>query len=222
MRRLHAMVLAGVLACGTQAFAQTRRPDPPPLPPPSLEISGVAMLGLMNFAATESFDAALDKHIGSIFGGGARVGLPWGGLFVDVGAWQFRSDGQRVFVYNDEVFSLGVPLDVTITPIELSGGWQFRFRRAPQFRPYVLGGYSSYRYQEVSDFATDAENVDERFNGYHLAAGAEFPIHRWLGVAWEVNWTSVPDAIGDAGVSARFSETDLGGASLRFKILIGR
>jgi hypothetical protein len=226
MTRLRAMVLAGVLGCGTQAFAQAarpaQRPEPPPLPPPTLEISGVAMLGLTSFTATESFDAALDSHVGSIFGGGVKVGLPLGGLFVGVEAWHFGHVGERVFLFEGKDFSLGIPLEVTITPIELSAGWQFRFRRAPRFRPYVSGGISSYAYREVSDFATDAENLEERFTGYHLAAGAEFPIERWLGVGWELNWTSVPDAIGEGGVSKAFNETNLGGTSLRMKITIGR
>ena len=58
------------------------------------------------------------------------------------------------------------------------------------------------------------KNVDERFSGYHLVGGVEYKITRWLGVAGEVTWTTVPDAIGEAGVSAAFDETDLGGTTL--------
>jgi len=225
MTRLHAIVLVCVLGCGTQAFAQgarpPRRPDPPPLPPPTLEVGGFAMLGLMNFTATDTFDA-LGSPIGSIYGGGVTVGLPLGGLFVSLGGWRFSQRGERVFLFDDEVISLGIPTKITITPIELSGGWRFRLRRSPQFRPYVSGGISSYRYQEVSDFATDAENVDERFTGFHLAGGAEFRVERWVGVGMELSWSSVPDAIGDAGVSKAFNETNLGGAAIRMKITIGR
>ena len=36
------------------------------------------------------------------------------------------------------------------------------------------------------------------------------------------NWTTVPDAIGESGLSAAFNESNLGGASFRFKITIGR
>jgi opacity protein-like surface antigen len=180
------------------------------------------MLGLMNFTAADSFEVTLGSRYGSIFGGGVRVGVPVGGLFIDIGAAQFRKSGQRVFVFEGQEFSLGIPLEVTITPLEISGGWQFRFRRAPEFRPYIAGGLTSYRYQEVSDFATDAENVDDRFSGYHLTGGAEFRVASWMGVGWELNWTSVPDAIGTRGVSAVFDESDLGGSSFRFKIMIGR
>lgn len=210
----------------TDAFAQAkprpRRPLPPPLPPPALEIGGYAMLGLMNFMSADSFEVVVGSPLGTIVGGGVRVGLPLGGLFVDVGAWQFRGSGQRVFIFEGEEFPLGIPLDVTITPLEISGGWQFRFRRAPEFRPYIAGGITSYRYQEVSEFARDAENADDRFDGYRLAGGAAFQVARWIGVAWELNWTSVPDALGKGGVSAAFDESNLGGGSFRFKITIGR
>jgi hypothetical protein len=123
-----------------QAKPRPRRPLPPPLPPPTLEIGGYAMLGVMNFTAADSFDAILGSGSGTIFGGGARLGLPFGGLFVDVGAWRFRGDGERVFVFDGQEFPLDIPVEITITPLELTAGWQFRFRRAPRFRPYVGGG----------------------------------------------------------------------------------
>jgi hypothetical protein len=215
----------GMLLGGTNdVFAQASPQRQPPASAPSrgIEIGGYAMLGLINFTAADAFDVTVGSPLGSMFGGGVRAGLPIGGLFVNIGAWRYRGSGTRVFMFEGEEFSLGIPLTVTITPLEVSGGWQFRFRGAPQFRPYIAGGYTSYGYQEVSDFATDAENVDERFGGYHLAGGAEFHLEQWIGVAWEANWTSVPDAIGQGGVSAVFDETNLGGASLRFKITIGR
>jgi hypothetical protein len=224
MTRLQAAVFACVLACGSQALAQTPRPpwrsEPPPLAPPTLNVSGFVTLGLMSFTATDTFDT-FGSPVGSILGGGARVGLPLGGLFVSVGGWRFSQTGERVFIFDDEVFSLGTPMEVTITPLEFAAGWRFRLRRSPQFRPYVSGGISSYGYKEVSEFASAEENVDERFTGYHLAAGAEFHMERWLGAGVELNWTSVPDAIGDAGVSRVFNETNLGGTSIRMIIRIG-
>jgi hypothetical protein len=217
-----ALVLAGAIEASAQTRPRPARPAPPPLPPPTLEIGGYAMLGLMNFTAADSFDVILGSPSGTIFGGGARVGLPFGGLFVDVGAWRFRGEGERAFVFDGQEFPLGIPVEVQITPLELTAGWQFRFRRAPRFRPYIGGGLSSYGYKETSEFATDAENVDERFNGYHLLGGAEYRVSRWIALAGEAAWTTVPDALGDGGVSAQFDETDLGGTSVRFKIIIGR
>src|SRR5262249_9526004 len=150
-------------------------------------------------------------------GGGAHLGLPWGGLFAEVGAWRFHEEGERVFIANGTRFPLGIHEDVTLTPIEISGGWRFRFRKLPKFFPYAAAGLPSMRYQETSDFSAADEDVDENFGGYHLSVGAEYKILRWLGVAGEAQWTTVPDAIGNGGVSATFQENELGGKALRFK-----
>ena len=222
MRARTLMLLAALLAGPLSADALAQANPRPAAPPRGLELGGYALVGLMNFTAADTFDAGLGSPYGSIFGGGVRMGLPVGGLFVDVGAWQFRDSGQRVFVFNGREFPLDEALHVTITPLEVSGGWQFRFRRAPQFRPYVAGGFTAYRYKETSEFAAASENVEEWFNGYQVAGGVEFPVQQWIGVAWEGTWSRVPDAIGEGGLSAAFNETDLGGASFRFKITIGR
>lgn len=219
------LALLCVLALAADTFAQAKpRPQTPPPPPRSrsIAISGYAMFGRINFTAADSFEVILGKPSGPIFGGGARVGLPLGGLFVDVGAWRFRGEGERVFVFGGQEFPLGIPVEITVTPLELIAGWQFRFRRLPMLRPYVAAGYTSYGYQETSEFATGAENFDERFPGYHLGGGVEYRIARWLGLGGEFTWTTVSDAIGESGVSAEFDETDLGGTSFRFKITIGR
>jgi hypothetical protein len=205
-----------------QGKPRLRRPLPPPLPPPTLEIGGYAMLGMMNFTAADSFDVILGSPSGMIFGGGARVGLPLGGLFVDVGAWRFGGEGERVFVFEGREFPLGIPVEITITPLELTGGWQFRFRRAQRFRAYVGGGLTSYGYKETSPSMAATEQVDERFSGYHVLGGAEYRVRRWIALGGDVNWATVPDAIGDGGVSAAFDESDLGGTSFRFKITIGQ
>lgn len=180
------------------------------------------MFGNVFFTATESFDATLGTASGPIFGGGARVGLPWGGLFVDVGGWRFHGEGERAFVFDGEVIPLGIPIDVTVTPIEISGGWRFRIRSLPRLTPYAAGGLTAMKYHESSEGSTTADDVDDTFSGYHLLGGAEYKITRWLGVAGEASWTTVPDAIGESGVSAAFNETDLGGTTIRFKVTIGR
>ncbi|HET9705788.1 MAG TPA: hypothetical protein VFP85_17230, partial [Vicinamibacterales bacterium] len=94
--------------------------------------------------------------------------------------------------------------------------------QAPRLTPYVAGGITSYGYRETSDFAAASEEVDDRFTGYHLMGGATVRLTRWLGVGGEFAWTTVPDAIGSGGVSAEFNEDNLGGTSLRLKIVIGR
>ena len=214
-----ALALLGALAA-SPAAAQRRTTRQPSAS--SIEIGGYAMVGQFSFAASESFDAILGTTSGVIFGGGATVGLPFGGLFVDVGAWQYSGSGERVFVVGDEIFPVGIPVDIEIVPIEISAGWKFRIRSLPKLIPYVAGGYTSFGYKETSSFSGAAEDLDERFGGYHLRGGAEFKLTSWLGVAGEVAWTSVPDALGNGGVSETFNEDNLGGTSFRARITVGR
>ena len=188
--------------------------------PPSIE--GYATFGNINFTAAESFETITGSSSGPLVGGGIRIGLGLGGLFFDVGAWRYRAEGERVFVYNDEVFPLGIPVDISVTPIEISGGWKFRLRRLPKLIPYAAAGLTSMQYQETSDFAITGENVHAIYPGYHVTGGAEYKVRRWLGVAGEASWTTVPDAIGESGVAQRFSDSDLGGTTLRLKVTIGQ
>ena len=69
--------------------------------------------------------------------------------------------------------------------------------------------------------ATD-DDVSDRFNGFHLTGGADFRLARWIAVGGDVAWTSIADAIGESGASAVFEEDNLGGTSLRVRLILGR
>jgi len=216
------LALLAMAAVAVPAEAQTRTTRRPAPSSRSIQIGGYAMVGHFTFKATDSFEAILGESRGPIFGGGATIGLPFGGLFVDIGAWRFAQSGERVLVLGGEVVPLGIPVEVTIIPVEISAGWRFRIRRLPRLIPYAAGGYTSFGYKETSTFAGAGEDLDERYGGYHLRGGAEFKITRWLGVAGEAAWTTVPDAIGSGGVSEAFNDTNLGGTSIRARITVGR
>jgi len=186
------------------------------------DLGGYATVGNISFTAERSFETILHKSSGLIFGGGARLGLPWGGLYLDVGAWHYRDKGERAFLFNNTVVRLGVPVDVAITPLELSAGWRFRIPRLPQLIPYAAAGVTALSYRETSSFTRTGEDVDELFRGYHFLGGVEYKALPWLGWAFETAVTTVPDAIGEAGVSAAFNEHSLGGTTIRFKMTIGR
>ena len=183
---------------------------------------GFADVGGTRFTAGQSFDAVLGTHTGVVFGGGVEV-LVARDFFVSVRASRFQKDGTRVFVLGDEVFDLGIPTTVHLTPVLVSGGYRFKVGRR-QFVPYVGGGIGWYRYSETSDFAASGEDVSETFTGYHLMGGAEVRLSKLFGVSGEVEWSGVPDALGQNpnSVSAAFDETDLGGLTFRVKIVVGR
>lgn len=206
---LAAIVLAS-LACAMPAEAQS-----------AFMFRGFADVGSRTFTASESFDAVFGSDRGVVFGGGAEAVLPWR-IFAGIRASRFRDTGERVFVLDDEQFNLGIPTTVTITPIEVTAGYRFDF--GARVVPYAGGGIGWHQYEETSQFATEGENVKERFTGYHLLGGVEVRAARWLGAGFEAQWATVPDALGQDpnGVSAEFGETELGGVTARVKVVIGR
>ena len=216
-------VLALALLCANMASAQSRpaqrRPATTRRP---ISIRGFGDLGSTRFTASESFQTILGSASGLVFGGGAEVVLPQN-IFIGVRASRFRRTGNRVFLFDGEPFDLGINTTVTVRPLEFTGGYRFVTPRS-RVVPYAGGGIGWHRYEETSDFSSDTDNVDETFRGYHLMGGAEVRIQRWLGVAGEAQWTTVPDALGKnaSGVSSAFGETNLGGATVRAKVVIGR
>ena len=182
---------------------------------------GFGDVGSTRFAASESFDAVLGTHTGVVFGGGAEV--VFGHIFVGVRASRFQKDGTRVFVSGDEVFELGIPTTIRITPVLITGGYRFA-EDDRRVVPYVGGGIGWHRYSETSDFAADDEDVSETNTGFHLSGGAEVRLGELFGIAGEVEWSRVPDALGQNPntVSAAFDETDLGGVTFRVKFVVGR
>lgn len=193
---------------------------------------GFASLGAITFLAKDSFETSLGSATGGLFGGGGQVLLPWG-LYAEVSAARFRRSGQRVFVGpGNEVFELGIPLSVTVTPIEVTAGWRYQktARRPPLRRlssgwpivPYLGAGFSSFAYRETSEFGDAADEVSDRFTGFHVAGGVEYRVWRWIGVAGEVRWATIADALAGGGVSKAFGEDNLGGTSVRVKIAVGK
>jgi opacity protein-like surface antigen len=216
-------IAAITLLSASAAFAQTRpaqrRPSTTRRP---IAIRGFGDVGSIRFNATESFETILGSSSGLVFGGGGEIVLPQN-IFIGVRASRFRGTGHRVFLFDGEPFDLGIDTTVTVRPLEFTGGYRFV---APGSRviPYAGGGIGWHRYEETSDFSSDADNVDETFRGYHVMGGAEVRIRRWLGVAGEAQFTTVPDALGTnaTGVSSTFGETNLGGTTFRAKVVIGR
>lgn len=134
----------------------------------------------------------------------------------------FARSGSACSCSNGEQFNLGIPTTITVTPVEGTGGYRFDF--GSRVIPYGGAGVGWHRYGETSQFADAAENVDERFTGYHLVGGAEFRLARWIGAAAEAQWATVRDALGadPNSVSHEFDESDLGGVTFRLKVVVGR
>jgi Outer membrane protein beta-barrel domain len=188
---------------------------------PSISIRPFFLATDQSFAAVDTFDTAFGKTYFPFFGGGGQVVFK-GTYFVEITASRFQEDGERAYFSGGKAFRLGIPLTATITPLEVTGGYRFRLPTLPRVRPYVAAGFGSYAYQETSSFADPGENVDTRHAGFVVNGGAEFRLHRWIGVAVDVQYTHVPGILGNGGVSQQAGESDLGGVAARFKAIVGR
>jgi hypothetical protein len=219
-RTILCAIAAAAVVSGAELSAQTRpRPIAPDAPPFSVRLFGDA--GIDTLAAGRSFNAVLGEDRGPIYGGGGELVLR-SNWFVRVAAWRFKEVGERAVRLENQTFRLGIPLTITIVPIEVSAGYRVPLGRRKCLVPYAGGGFSSHSYKETSTFAEANENVSERFTGYQLLGGVEYRLHRLFGLAGEVQWTTVPDAIGAGGLSAEFDEADLGGLVVRARVLFGR
>ena len=185
-------------------------------------VRGLFDVGATTLTATDSFDAVLGTARSTVIGGGGEVVLPQR-IFANVRTSRFEQDGQRVFVFQGEVFDLGIDTTIRLSQVDVTGGYRF-FDLDRRVIPYVGGGLGWHHYEETSEFADPDENVDQTFRGYHIVGGAEVRLGRWFGVGGEVQWTTVPDALGQEpnSVSAAFGETDLGGTSFRVRFVVGR
>lgn len=206
--RTHVVFVLGLWLAGVQtAAAQPER---------RIGLRGFADVGSQAFIATDTFNAIFGDDHGTFAGGGGQ--FRWKNLVFEVSASRFKESGERVFISNGQVFKLGIPTTVTIRPIELTGAW--RFWPVWRFRPYAGGGIGEQRYKESSQFAEASENVEVTDRSYHVVAGAEIRLWRWIAAAAEVRYRTVRDAIGEAGASSEYGEHDLGGTSVAFRVLV--
>jgi hypothetical protein len=199
----------------------------------TLRVAGFAGIGRLSPSAAKSFEAILDTSSGREVALGGQVAFRRGGLrglFVEVEGSRFEETGERAFVSGEEVFRLGIPVEIQLTPLDVTAGYRHVFGRRARpgrpagewpFVPFAGAGVGTLRYRETSDFAENDENVDERFTSYHVMGGLEVTLVKYVTVGVEGRHRWVPDGLGAAGVSREFNETDLGGTSVRLRVGVG-
>ena len=194
-----------------------------------ISMRGFADAGLTIFTASQSFKAILGSPAGAVVGGGVEVGLTRN-VFLSVGASRFSRTGQRVFVFQNQIFKLNESDTITVTPFQLSAGYRFlgprptRITRPPRLTPYAGGGVGWYRFSETSAHSTDADEAKMTTAGYNVLAGVETPIRRWMAAAVDAQWSIVPNAFGDSAssVARLYDEHDLGGFTLSVRVIVGQ
>lgn len=194
--------------------------DRPPPAGPRRSVRGFVQAGWLRFAAGDSFEAVTGSAAGFVYGGGVQFGLS-NGFFLQGSVERYAARGQRVFVHAGQVFALGIPHEVMITPIRLSAGYRRTLR--PGLDGYVGAGGGVHLLEERAPFGPpdgDAAAAG-RHGGGHALFGVETPLRPWLRVGGEGQWTWAPGAIGAAGAAAAFDERDLGGFTFRVKLSVG-
>jgi hypothetical protein len=188
---------------------------------PAVRLRAFVLATEQRFAAGTTFNATLGSRNAPFFGGGVEVVMRRG-LFVDATVSHFNKTGQRAFVNNGEIFQLGIPLKVTLTPIEVSGGYRLRIAGHARVVPYAGVGVGWYSYRETSDVASSGENVDTTHAGFLLVGGVEVRLQQWIRAAADAQYTVIPGILGQGGLSKDLSEKDLGGLAARIRVILGR
>jgi hypothetical protein len=171
------------------------------------------------FTAHDSFEALFDSSFGPAFGAGGQVVFP-NRLFVQGSFERFKKTGGRVIVAGEQLFSVPVPNTVTVTPVLATVG--YRDDRSGRIIGYGAGGIGWHMLEESSPSLLNEESVRKGHLGFHVSGGAEFQIAPFIWLAGEVQWATVPDALGEPGIGAVFDEKDLGGTTFGFKLIVGR
>jgi hypothetical protein len=184
-----------------------------------LSVRGYVTYGSTVFASSESFEAITGETSKAGIGGGATVIGLWRGLFADVGVSQQELDGQRVFIDAGVVYPLGIPVTITMRPVDIAGGWRFFYGR---LSPYAGAGVSLLSYEETADFAESGDNVSESKTGALFLAGVDVAVIRWLHAGAEFRYRAVKGVLGDGGVSDIYGDDQLGGYAFAVRISVGR
>ena len=188
---------------------------------PAVSVRGFVLGAAQRFSAKTTFDAVFGNSVQPFWGGGVQIAFR-GGPFVEVSASRFKKNGQRAVLFNGQPFRLGIPVNTTVMPVELSGGYRFHPAEYSAFRPYAGIGIGWYSYKEASGFSDPGDSVDTRTKGYLANVGIEQRVQRWIGVSFDVQHTHIPGVLGTGGISKDANEKDLGGISGRLRIVVGR
>lgn len=208
-------------ACSIARLSAQTPPATPANRPPAVEFRPFVLATAQRFAAGTTFNATFGSRGAMFYGGGLQVATRRG-LFVDLAVSHLSKAGQRAFVSNGEIFQLGIPLKITITPVEISGGYRMKRPGYARIVPYVGGGVGWYKYGETSEFAASDDNVGTTHAGFLFVGGAEIRIRKWISAAADAQYTAVPGILGQGGLSKDVGENDLGGVAARIRVILGR
>lgn len=212
MRRIGVVVFFAVVISAAPAWAQTSGND---------EFRGRLFVHFegQSMTAKKSFDAVMGSSTMTGIGAGLEVQDVWRGLFVRGGFSRLSKTGERVFVFENEVFSLGIPVEATLTPLEVAAGWRFKPVTSRAVVPYLGVGALFLKYKEHTDGDPSDDDVNETYRGVAIFGGIEVPVWRKLSAGAEAGWRTA-NVIEPRGAMGAFGEKNLGGVTFRVMLSI--
>ena len=208
-----ALALAIGLASPVSSANQARELRPPPRVP--FDFRGYLHFDEVFMSASQSFDAVVGTSSLTAGGVGVDVLNLWRGVFARAGLARMGGHGSRVFVAGGDVVPLNVPVAVSLRTFELGAGWRYAHPRYPNYVFYGGADLLHVGYREKSKLADETDVTTDGFWGNALFGGVEIRIWKRIVAGGEVQFRSVPNALGEGGVSALYQETNLGGFAIR-------
>jgi hypothetical protein len=198
------------------SFEDQRVPYRRPAPTLPIGVRVFAAVDVERMLAKQSFAATLGTSTLLGFGGGVDVvNMNGGGLFFRAAVSVMSKSGTR----SAGTISNGIALQVRMLPIDLGVGWRFNhLTRANDVTPFVGGGAILLHYSETTPAGDSTDNTSSTFFGFEGFGGVDLQLGS-ITVAPEVDYRSLPGAIGSGGLSQVFNETNLGG--LAFRVTVG-
>lgn len=173
-----------------------------------------------SMTANDTFDAIAGETTMFGVGGGVEVQRLWRHVFVRATASRLKLEGERVFIFDGTVFRLGIPLDVQLTPMELTAGWRFD-REGRRVVPYLGAGTVFMNFREDSPGDTASESVRKQYTGSVAYVGVDVSVVRFMSVGAELGFRTVK-VTNPGGTLGALREDKLGGVSMRVMVSVGR
>jgi hypothetical protein len=184
-----------------------------------VEIYGYGTFGTLHLAASRTFDAVSGSSRTTSASAGIQVTGFWKGLLVDAAWSQTAIEGERISIDDGVTFRLGIPLRVTMQPLDMAGGWRSGYGR---WSPYAGIGVSRLRYEETSDGEAAGEDLVTTSIGPLILGGLDFRISRFVLIGGELRYRHLGGILGTAGASAAFEERSAGGWTVGARLSVGR
>lgn len=116
-------------------------------------------------------------------------------------------DGEQVLP-GRPIRRTGEPETLTYEPLSLTAAWLLPSRS--RWEAYIGGGVTYLNWRDVGARTTSGGDVGgQAVFGFRRGTGS------WK-LGGELRYSTVPDAVGDSGISRLFEEDDLGGLALHF------